>query len=151
MKLSLRPVLLLLSVMLALVLNLQWANPAWADHSFTHQPTTDVYIALGNDADAMQFFPDTLQFQSGHRYNLHVSNPSSHKHCFDAKDFANNVWSQKVEVGNVEIKGTIYEIELNSHTEAEWVFVPLRAGTYSLRCSEAEQEGMGMVGTITIS
>ncbi|MGR3274848.1 biphenyl 2,3-dioxygenase [Acaryochloris sp. 'Moss Beach'] len=114
------------------------------------QPAVDVYVALGNEAGALQFFPDDLQFEPGRRYNLHLSNPSDQKHYFTAKDFADGIWSQKVDAGNVEIKGAIHELELRANTEAEWVFVPLRSGIYSLRCTVPGHTEAGMVGRIEV-
>ncbi|ABW27068.1 plastocyanin/azurin family copper-binding protein [Acaryochloris marina] len=114
------------------------------------QPAIDVDIALGNEAGALRFFPDNLQFEPGRRYNLHLSNSSGQKHYFTAKDFADGIWSQKVDAGNVEIKGAIHELELRANTEAEWVFVPLRSGTYSLRCTVPGHTEAGMVGTIEV-
>lgn len=114
------------------------------------QPAVDVYVALGNEAGALQFFPNDLQFEPGRRYNLHLSNPSDQKHYFTAKDFADGIWSQKVDAGNVEIKGAIHELELRANTEAEWVFVPLRSGTYSLRCTVPGHTEAGMVGRIEV-
>nr|WP_299491579.1 biphenyl 2,3-dioxygenase [Acaryochloris sp. IP29b_bin.137] len=85
---------------------------AIAATNLAKQPAVDVYVALGNEAGELKFFPSDLQFEPGHRYNLHLSNPSSQKHYFTAKDFADGIWSQKVDAGNVEIKGAIHELEL---------------------------------------
>ena len=51
-----------------------------------------------------------------------LKNPSSQKHYFTAKNFADASWTQKVEAGNVEIKGAIHELELKPGAMAEWVF-----------------------------
>ena len=52
----------------------------------------------------------------GKCYQLRLINPSQLKHYFTAKDFADNIWTQKVEAGKVEIKGAIHELELKSNT-----------------------------------
>jgi uncharacterized cupredoxin-like copper-binding protein len=124
---------------------------ALATSNLAKQPAMDVNVALGNEAGNLQFFPNHLQFESGHRYNLHLSNPSNQKHYFTAKDFADGIWSQKVDAGNVEIKGAIHELELRAHTQADWVFIPLRSGTYSLRCTVPGHSEAGMVGTLEIA
>ncbi len=115
-----------------------------------HQPPIAVDIALGNEADALSFFPNELHFKSGKRYKLHLENHSPEKHYFTAKDFADAIWSQKVDAGNVEIKGAIHELELRPDTAADWVFVALRPGTYPLRCTIPGHAATGMRGTLVI-
>jgi uncharacterized cupredoxin-like copper-binding protein len=80
-----------------------------------------------------------------------LQNPSSQKHYFTAKDFADAIWSQKVDAGNVEVKGAIHELELRPGSNADWVFIPLRAGVYSLRCTIPGHAEAGMVGTIEVT
>lgn len=135
----------------ALSVILSSTHTAIAATNLAKQPAVDVYVELGNEADELKFFPSALQFEPGRRYNLHLSNPSGQKHYFTAKDFADGIWSQKVDAGNVEIKGAIHELELRSNTEADWVFVPLRSGTYSLRCTIPGHTEAGMVGTIEVT
>lgn len=125
------------------------ASPAVGDLS--RQPVTPVKVSLGNSANELKFFPDRLEFVSGQRYKLVLDNPSPQKHYFTSKDFADASWSQKVEAGNVEIKGAIHELELKPTAEAEWVFVPVKPGTYTLRCTIPGHTEAGMTGTITIS
>jgi hypothetical protein len=50
----------------------------------------------------------------------------------EAKNFADASWTQKVEAGKVEIKGSIHELELKPAAMAEWVFVPLKSGSYTI-------------------
>lgn len=112
---------------------------------------TEVEIHLGTATEELTFVPDHLNFVAGRKYKLILNNPSSVKHYFTAKDFADSIWTQKVEAGNVEIKGTIHELELKPGAIAEWVFVPLKSGTYSLRCTIAGHTDAGMVGEIAIA
>ncbi len=112
---------------------------------------TDVQVHLGTAAEALTFVPSHLDFVAGRKYRLTLDNPSSVKHYFTAKDFADSIWTQKVEAGNVEIKGAIHELELKPGAIAEWVFVPLKSGTYSLRCTIAGHAEAGMVGEIAIA
>lgn len=114
------------------------------------QPT-EIQVHLGNAAGELKFVPDRLNFQAGQRYKLILDNPSSQKHYFTAKDFADVIWSQKVEAGNVEVKGAIHELELKPGAVAEWVFVPLKPGTYELRCSIPGHSEAGMKGELTIA
>jgi uncharacterized cupredoxin-like copper-binding protein len=115
------------------------------------QPPTEITISLGTEAGDLKFVPDRLQFKAGKRYKLVLSNSSPLKHYFTAKDFADAIWSQKVDAGNVEVKGAIHELELRSGTKADWVFIPARAGTYELRCTVPGHAEAGMIGTIDIT
>lgn len=123
--------------------------PSWAI-DLAHQKPIVVEAQLGNAAGELRFFPNTLTFESGKRYKLHLENHSPEKHYFTAKDFADGVWSQKVDAGNVEIKGAIHELELRPETAADWVFVAMRPGQYELRCTIPGHAAAGMVGTIVI-
>lgn len=110
-----------------------------------------VQVELGNDQGELKFFPDHLKFQTGKRYKLVLSNASPTKHYFTAKDFADAIWSQKVDAGNVEVKGAIHELELRPNTTADWVFIPARAGDYQLRCTVPGHSEAGMLGKIEIT
>jgi uncharacterized cupredoxin-like copper-binding protein len=135
-----------------LMLPIGWlvcTQPLWAV-DLAHQAPIVINVELGSATDELQFFPDRLRFQSGKRYQLHLVNPSPEKHYFTAKDFADGLWSQKVDAGNVEIKGAIHELELRSGSTADWVFVALRPGTYELRCTIPGHAEAGMRGTLTI-
>jgi len=137
--------------LLGLILSLAVVVTPAAAVPLVKQPPVEVTVELGSAAGDLKFFPSDLTFESGKRYRLMLKNPSPQKHYFTAKDFADAIWSQKVEAGNVEIKGAIHELELRSGTEAEWVFVALKPGTYGLRCTVAGHAEAGMVGTIKIS
>jgi uncharacterized cupredoxin-like copper-binding protein len=129
------------------------ANLAIADNlsnNILKQTPTEVKVSLGNAAGELKFEPNYLEFEPGKRYQLVLKNPSPVKHYFTSKDFADGIWSQKVEAGNVEIKGMIHELELKPGAEAEWVFVPLKSGKYSLRCTIPGHSEAGMKGEITI-
>jgi uncharacterized cupredoxin-like copper-binding protein len=56
-----------------------------------------------------------------------------------------------VEAGKVEVKGAIHELELKPGAEAEWVFVALKPGKYSLRCPIPGHAEAGMTGDIAIN
>ncbi len=112
---------------------------------------TEVKVSLGNSANELKFFPSNLEFVVGERYKLLLDNPSPQKHYFTAKDFADVSWTQKVQAGKVEIKGAIHELELKPGGEAEWVFVPMKPGKYSLRCPIPGHTEAGMIGEIVIA
>lgn len=128
-------------------------SPATAEnlsHNLLKQPVIEITVNLGNTANELKFEPNYLELIPGKRYNLKLNNPSSQKHYFTAKDFADVIWTQKVEAGKVEIKGNIHELELKPGAEAEWVFVPIKSGKYALRCTIAGHTEAGMKGEIVI-
>lgn len=128
-------------------------SPAIAEnlsHNLLKQPVIEITVSLSNTANELKFEPNYLELIPGKRYNLKLNNPSSQKHYFTAKDFADGIWTQKVEAGKVEIKGNIHELELKPGAEAEWVFVPIKAGKYALRCTIAGHTEAGMKGEIVI-
>ncbi|MFN6483503.1 MULTISPECIES: plastocyanin/azurin family copper-binding protein [unclassified Nostoc] len=138
---------------LFLTLNFIAVNPAMAANvsgDLLKQPATEITVSLGNSANELKFEPNHLAFEVGQRYQLRLNNPSQLKHYFTAKDFADGIWTQKVEAGKVEIKGAIHELELKPGAEAEWVFVPLKSGTYGLRCTIPGHTEAGMTGEIAI-
>ena len=75
----------------------------------TKQPPIVKKIGLGTRAGDLVFIPNHLTFKAGSRYQLTLHNDSPVKHYFTAKDFADAIWSQKVDAGNVEVKGAIHE------------------------------------------
>lgn len=113
-------------------------------------PPETVTVHLGTPAGSLRFEPDQLTFRAGQRYRLVLDNPSPEKHYFTAKDFADGLWTQKVQAGDVEVKGAIHELELKPGAIAEWVFVPERPGTYELHCAIAGHAEAGMVGQLEV-
>jgi uncharacterized cupredoxin-like copper-binding protein len=128
-------------------------TPAMAANSsgdILKKTPTEITVSLGSATGELKFEPNYLEFQAGKRYNIRLTNPSPVKHYFTSKDFADGIWTQKVEAGNVEIKGAIHELELKPGAEAEWVFVPLKSGKYGLRCTIPGHSEAGMKGEIVI-
>jgi len=142
-----------LKLILGLILYLSAISiPAAANAAdLSRQPITAITVSLGSETGELKFFPNQLQFESGKRYKLVLKNPSPQKHYFTAKDFADASWTQKVEAGKVEIKGAIHELELKPGAMAEWVFIPMKSGTYNLRCTVAGHREAGMIGKIAIA
>ncbi|MEA5504185.1 cupredoxin domain-containing protein [Halotia wernerae UHCC 0503] len=144
----------ILQLLLLLCLSFIGVTPAMAANlsgDLLKQPATKITVNLGNAANELKFEPNHLKLEAGKRYQLHLTNPSQLKHYFTAKDFADGIWTQKVEAGKVEIKGAIHELELKPGSEAEWVFVPLKSGDYSLHCSIPGHTEAGMTGEIVVS
>jgi uncharacterized cupredoxin-like copper-binding protein len=145
------PIFLSLAILLsAFVLNGTSAEAANLSDGILKQPPTEMTVSLGNSTNELKFEPNYLEFEAGKRYKLRLTNPSAQKHYFTAKDFADGIWTQKIEAGKVEVKGAIHEVELKPSAEAEWVFVPLKPGKYALRCPIAGHTEAGMTGEIVI-
>lgn len=125
------------------------ASPATA--SIVSKPATEVKVSLGSTANELKFFPNQLKFIADRPYKLILENSSPQKHYFTAKDFADAIWTSKVEDDFVEVKGAIHEVELRPGAGLEWVFVPLKPGTYSLRCPITGHTEAGMTGEIIVS
>lgn len=138
-----------LGILLAIWIWIDLANFALAALPNQAIPTT-VKVSLGNTTNELKFEPNNLQLKAHTNYKLLLSNPSPQKHYFTALEFANKSWTQKVEAGNVEIKGAIQELELRSSTKAEWWLVPMKPGTYQLHCTVPGHTEAGMIGTITV-
>ena len=107
-------------------------------------------VELGSPENRLKFYPDTLHFKVGKLYKLTLRNSSPIKHYFTSKDFADVVWTRKVDVAGVEVKGKVSELELKPEATADWVFVPQKAGEYALKCVVPGHEPAGMVGKLIV-
>ncbi|MEM7793519.1 MAG: cupredoxin domain-containing protein [Cyanobacteria bacterium P01_C01_bin.118] len=134
-----------------LAIGLATTDCALATLAPSQQTIQTLQVHLGNQAGSLVFEPDMLTFDAGKRYKLLLDNPSPVKHYFTAKDFVDVLWTQKVEAGQVEVKGAIHELELKPGAEAEWVFIPQKPGVYELHCSIAGHAEAGMVGQLTVA
>lgn len=131
-------------------LSLSTAQTVQAASVSRRETVETLQVHLGNASGALVFEPDHLAFVVGTRYKLLLDNPSPTKHYFTAKDFADGVWTQKVQAGRVEIKGAVHELELKPSAEAEWFFIPEKPGVYELHCSIKGHAEAGMRGEITV-
>ncbi|AFY32287.1 blue (type 1) copper domain protein [Calothrix sp. PCC 7507] len=146
-----RTYIILVLVLCFCVINSKQAIAANISGDLLKQPAKEITVSLGNSTNELKFEPNKLEFLAGKRYTLHLTNPSQLKHYFTAKDFADGIWTQKVEAGKVEIKGAIHELELKPGAEAEWVFVPLKSGKYALHCTIPGHTEAGMTGEIAVN
>jgi hypothetical protein len=89
----------ILGLILCLGTILMPAAIASAAGDLSRQPVTEITVSLGNEAGELKFFPNLLEFESGKRYKLVLKNPSSQKHYFTAKNFADASWTQNVRMG----------------------------------------------------
>lgn len=143
-------VVICLSLCLGLVLSFRVGEVS-AAVDLLKQPVAEVKISLGNSENELRFIPDRLEFEAGKRYKLVLHNPSDLKHYFTDKDFASAIWTQKVEAGQVEVKGAVQELELKPGATAEWHFIAMKSGTFPLHCSVPGHAEAGMKGTVMIA
>ena len=122
----------------------------WMPIALADSQLDEIKVSLGNSSGELKFFPSNLQLEAKKPYKLLLDNPSSQKHYFTSKDFADASWTRKVQAGKVEVKGAIHELELKPGAEAEWVLTPMKSGTYELHCSIKGHASAGMVGEIVV-
>ncbi len=125
------------------------AAPAAAADLSAQEPI-EINVELGNPGGDLVFSPGKISFEAGKLYKLRLNNRSRQKHYFSALGFAAAIWTRKVETTGAEIKGAIREIELKPGGSAEWFFVPVKAGTFSLTCTIPGHAEAGMTGVLVI-
>lgn len=147
----------LMSSVFTLALTALFPFSATAKGDLTKQPPIEIKVILGGKNNAMSFSPSTIEFETGKLYKLILDNQGLVKHYFSSDGLAQSVLTRKVQVNDAsntpiaEIKGTIREIEVYPGFQAQWWFVPVKAGTFNdLRCSIKGHTEMGMKGTIII-
>lgn len=143
-------------LVLALFLALPFAS-AQAAGDLTQQEPVEIRVALGNEKNALAFFPGTISLETGRLYRLVLTNPSPQKHYFSSDGMAQAVFTRKVQVNGAdgkalaEVKGQIREIEVYPGGTTEWWFVPVKAGRFNdLKCTIPGHGEGGMVGSITV-
>ncbi len=149
-----------LFILLSLSLAFCVANYPFTVHSagdLTKQQPIELRIQLGNKDNALRFFPETVQWETGKLYRLILSNPSPQKHYFSSDGMSRAVFTRKVQVNGkdgkpiAEVKGHIREIEVYPDGTTEWWFVPVKAGKFNdLKCTIRGHAEAGMVGKIFI-
>ena len=133
------------------------SGPATAAGDLTALEPVEIKVQLGNEKDALQFFPETINLETGKLYRLILSNPSPQKHYFSSEALAQAVFTRKVQVNGAdgkpiaEVKGQIREVEVYPTGITEWWLVPIKTGNFSdLKCTIPGHSQAGMVGNISI-
>ncbi|MDH5445070.1 MAG: biphenyl 2,3-dioxygenase [Gammaproteobacteria bacterium] len=138
-------------LMLFFVLN------TYAAGDMTAQQAVEIRVDLGDKKNRLRFFPERFELETGKLYKLVIKNPSLQKHYFSSAGLASAVFTRKVQVVDrrnqtqVEVKGTIKEIEVYPGNTAEWWFVPVKTLSNSkLYCTIKGHSEAGMSGSISI-
>jgi len=97
------------------------------------------------------FDPDSLTFEVGRPYRLTIENVGSSDHTFVSKGFFRAIAAAELKgVGSTVATPYIEAIAVAPGEERELLFVPVRPGTYALKCTQPGHALFGMEGTITV-
>ena len=138
------------SIVLGLVVVLLSATLVWAGGDLSRQSPVTLKVILGDRSNEYALLPKTWNLETGKLYKVTFVNQGKIKHEWAAPEFALTIWTRKVEVGGVEIKGVINEIELGPGTTADWYFIPIRTVTFEMACEIEGHKEAGMVGKIIV-
>lgn len=123
----------------------------------TSQDPVEVTVQLGDEKNALRFFPSRLELETGKLYKLVLHNKSTQKHYFSSDSLSRAVFTRKVQIRDnkgtsiAEVKGAVREIEVYPGQKAEWWLVPVKSGTFDdLKCTIEGHAGHGMVGSIVV-
>lgn len=95
------------------------------------------------------FDPKTVRLQKGHAYELHLRNSASGGHSFDAPElFRTSALASGAAEREAQTSGGIVEVE--SGKEVQVRLIPLRAGTFPMRCSHPFHADFGMTGQVVV-
>jgi uncharacterized cupredoxin-like copper-binding protein len=143
----------LLTTSVALML----APSAYADGDLSRANVQTVVLEMGTNSDGMYFKPSHLKFKTGQAYKIVLKNVDKVKHEVEAHEFAEKVFTRKVEIEDskgglvAEIKGNISEVEIGPEQEVQWFIVPVQTGKdLEMVCALPGHKEAGMHGLITI-
>ena len=97
------------------------------------------------------FSPSSLVFKEGIPTKLVIRNAGKEHHYFVSESFFKNVATRKVQSSDGEIKAPYFTaVEVYAGKTVEWFLVPMKKGTFDLRCTVKGHAEHGMKGTIEI-
>ena len=138
------------SIVLGLVVVMLSATLVWAGGDLSRQSPLTLKVILGDRSNEYALLPKTWNLETGKLYKVTFVNQGKIKHEWAAPEFALTIWTRKVEVGGVEIKGVINEIELQPGKTADWYFIPIRTGTFEMACEIEGHKEAGMFGKVVV-
>lgn len=98
------------------------------------------------------FSPSTLVLQQDTPYKLEIMNKGTMKHYFTAESFFKSIATRKIQ-SNIdgEIKAPYFSaIEVFPGRSLDLYFIPVRKGSYDLKCTIEGHAEKGMTGRIRI-
>lgn len=134
------------------------ASTVFATGDLSRDNPQEIVIEMGSTSKGMYFKPNHLDLETGKAYKIVLRNVDNVKHELEATEFAEKIFTRKVEVVGAdgkmlaEIKGSVREIEVGPGGEVEWFVVPVQTGkNLAMECALPGHKEAGMVGTITIN
>ncbi len=122
----------------------------WAGGDLSRQTPVELKVLLGAKDSEFAIRPKTWNLETGKLYKVALVNEGKVKHEWVAPEFTLTIWTRKVQVGGVEVKGVINEIELEAGAKADWYFVPIRTGEFEMVCEIEGHREAGMLGKIVV-
>lgn len=122
----------------------------WAGGDLSRQTAVELKVLLGARDDEYALSPKTWNLETGKLYKVTLVNEGKIKHEWVAPEFTLNLWTRKVDVSGVEVKGVINEIELGPGTRADWFFIPIRTGEFEMACEIEGHREAGMIGKVIV-
>lgn len=122
----------------------------WAGGDLSRQTPANLKVLLGTKDNEFAISPKTWNLETGKLYKVTLVNEGKVKHEWVAPEFTLTIWTRKVEVKGVEVKGVINEIELAAGATADWYFIPIRTGEFEMVCEIEGHREAGMVGKIIV-
>jgi len=138
------------SIVLGLIVLLLSATFVLAGGDLSRQSPVTLKVILGARDNEYAIIPKTWNLETGKLYKVTFVNQGKIKHEWVASELMLSVWTRKVEVRGVEIKGVINEIELGPGATADWYFIPLRTGSFEMACEIEGHKEAGMFGKIVV-
>src|SRR5512134_3841987 len=97
------------------------------------------------------FAPSPLVFKEGVPTKLVLKNAGKEHHYFVSEPFFRNVATRKIQSSDGEFKAPFFTaVEVYAGKTAEWFLVPMKKGTFDLRCTVTGHAEKGMKGTIEV-
>ncbi|CAK0847759.1 unnamed protein product, partial [Prorocentrum cordatum] len=109
-------------------------------------------VTMGPSGEGLKFVPETLNMVQGCYYELALNNPSALEHNFVALEFAKSVYTLVILAGAppAEFKGQAVELELKPGASLGWFLVPVKAGSFDLRCSVKAAGWRGQISGVRL-
>ena len=130
----------------------------WIDGSFVDWSTaTTVDVDMVESGANLSFSLSQTTFEAGKPYIIRINNPATNisKHYFSPEDdlgsFYKAIATRKVQTADAEYKAPYFDaVELKIGGTLELYFVPVLPGTYTIICTIAGHEDLGMTTEVTI-
>jgi uncharacterized cupredoxin-like copper-binding protein len=114
---------------------------------------TTVTVKMGEQGDKLYYEPEKLVFKAGQPYKLEMKNTGRKKHYFAAPEFFRMIAMRKIQSNrDGEVKAPyITAVEIyEKEGQMDLYFVPVKKGSFEVKCSIDDHADRGMYGTIVV-